>query len=174
MIKKLFPIVLILIFGAAGIAAGLMLKPKPKETHGEMGPCGDDPNADKGKIADTAHVKDDSPKRPQDVSFDYVKLNNQFIVPVIKGDLVSSVAIVALSLEVKMGTKEQVYLVEPKLRDVFLQALFDHASLGGFDGAFATTENLIRMRRSLKERAVAVLGDIVNDVLVTDIARQDN
>lgn len=173
MIKKLLPIVLILIFGGAGVAAGLMLKPDPKEALAEMGPCGDDPNA---HDSDTKEAKSEKASAPpaEDLTFEYVKLNNQFIVPVIKGDLVSSVAIVALSLEVKTGTKDQVYLVEPKLRDVFLQSLFDHASLGGFDGAFATTENLIRMRRSLKESAVAVLGDIVNDVLVTDIARQDN
>ena len=171
--KKLLPIVLILIFGGAGVAAGLMLKPDPKETLAKLGPCGDDPNA---QTSESKEVKSDraSGKPAEDLSFEYVKLNNQFIVPVIKGELVRSVAIVALSLEVKTGTKDQVYLVEPKLRDVFLQALFDHASLGGFDGAFATTENLIRMRRSLKENAVAVLGDIVNDVLVTDIARQDN
>lgn len=80
----------------------------------------------------------------------------------------------ALSLEVTAGSSDAVYAIEPKLRDTFLQALFDHASRGGFDGAFATTENLIRMRRSLKENASKILGDIVNDVLVTDIARQDN
>lgn len=95
-------------------------------------------------------------------------------MPIIKGDIVRSVAIVALSLEVAEGAKDRVFEVEPKLRDVFLQALFDHASLGGFDGAFATTENLIRMRKTLKQNAVVVLGDLVNDVLVTDIARQDN
>lgn len=104
----------------------------------------------------------------------YVKLNNQFIVPVIKGDIVRSVVVVALSLEVTAGSSDAVYAIEPKLRDTFLQALFDHASRGGFDGAFATTENLIRMRRSLKENASKILGDIVNDALVTDIAPQDN
>jgi hypothetical protein len=171
MLKKLIPIVLILVFGGAGIAAGLMLKPDPKAEHAEMNPCGEDPKA---HAEQKKAVQENAPNKPENVSFEYVKLNNQFIVPVIKGDLVSSVAIVALSLEVKTGTKDNVYAVEPKLRDAFLQALFDHASLGGFDGAFATTENLIRMRRSLKESAVAVLGNIVNDVLVTDIARQDN
>lgn len=173
MIKKLIPVVLILVFGGAGIAAGLMLKPAPEEAHAELGPCGDDPNAH--VETNTQSTPDlDKPVAPEDVAFDYVKLNNQFIVPVIKKDIVKSIAVVAISLEVKAGTSDRVYSVEPKLRDTLLQALFDHASLGGFDGAFATTENLIRMRRSLKEHAVAVLGDIVNDVLITDIARQDN
>ena len=173
MIKKLLPIGLVLVFAGAGIAAGLMLQPDPQELHSEAGPCGEDPN-DAQDAAKRDEKSEPKAKDGESITFEYVKLNNQFIVPVIKGELVSAVAVVALSLEGKTGTKDMVYTVEPKLRDVFLQALFDHASLGGFDGAFATTENLVRMRRSLKERAVEVLGDIVNDVLVTDIARQDN
>jgi flagellar FliL protein len=173
MIKKLMAIVLILVFAGAGVAAGLMFKPEPELEIADMGPCGDDPNAYAIK-ASHAMTAEKTPVKDTNITYDYVKLNNQFIIPVIKGDVVRSVAIVALSLEVEVGSTEKVFAVEPKLRDTFLQALFDHASLGGFDGAFATTENLIRMRRSLKENAVAVLGDIVNDVLVTDIARQDN
>ena len=164
--KKLIPIILVLLFAGAGVAAGLALKPQATEGEEHANPCGDDPNK-----KETAKTKEPTKK---DETYEYVKLSNQFIVPVIKGDIVRSVAIVALSLEVKIGAKDQVFAVEPKLRDTFLQALFDHASIGGFDGAFATTENLLRMRRSLKEGAVSVLGDIVSDVLVTDIARQDN
>lgn len=171
MIKKLLPVVFILLFGGAGVAAGLILKPDVAPKLAEANPCGDEPNATDKSAKVMAEGKSD---KPEEVSFEYVKLNNQFIVPVIKNEVVKSVAIIALSLEVKTGTKEAVYAVEPKIRDVFLQALFDHASLGGFDGAFATTENLMRIRRALKESANDVLGDIVNDVLVTDIARQDN
>jgi len=172
MLKKLIPILLILFFGGAGVAAGLLLKPEEAVGLAEGPPCGDDPNA---KVADgPADTSSTNSETGEPAVFEYVKLNNQFIIPVIEGDVVRSVAIVALSLEVQIGTKDQVYLVEPKLRDVFLQALFDHASLGGFDGDFATSENLLRMRKSLKGSASKVLGSVVNDVLVTDIARQDN
>jgi flagellar FliL protein len=169
MIKKLVPIILILVFGGAGVAAGLMLKPEDVAMLDADNPCGEDPN----KMAEKPK-NESKPARDGTEKYDYVKINNQFIVPVIKGDIVRSVVVVALSLEVTAGSSDAVYAIEPKLRDTFLQALFDHASRGGFDGAFATTENLIRMRRSLKENASKILGDIVNDVLVTDIARQDN
>ena len=164
--KKILPILLILLFAGAGVAAGLVLKPDDTLAENLQNPCGDDPNSKPEKT--------EAQQKDENASYEYVKLSNQFIVPVIKGDIVRSVAIVALSLEVKAGTKDSVFAVEPKLRDTFLQALFDHASVGGFDGAFATTDNLLRMRRALKQSANAVLGDIVNDVLVTDIARQDN
>jgi len=169
LIKKLIPIILILVFGGAGVAAGLILKPEEVVEQTAMNPCGDDPNAHAEEAKEEEKPASDEPGL-----YDYVKLNNQFIVPVIKGDIVRSVVVVALSLEVDAGSSAVVYAIEPKLRDTFLQALFDHASLGGFDGAFATAENLIRLRRSLKGSATEVLGDIVNDVLVTDIARQDN
>ena len=44
MIKKLIPVILILTFGGAGVAAGLMLKPEDVSLQTEGNPCGDDPN----------------------------------------------------------------------------------------------------------------------------------
>ena len=169
MIKQLIPIILILTFGGAGVAAGLMLKPEEVAMLDAENPCGEDPN--KGGEAAKGESK---PTKDGTEKYEYAKLNNQFIVPVIKVDIVRSVVVVALSLEVTAGSRDAVFAIEPKLRDSFLQALFDHASRGGFDGAFANTENLIRMRRALKENATKILGDVVNDVLVTDIERQDN
>lgn len=179
MLKKLLLPILILLGAGAGVAAGLALQPAPEAEieAAEMGPCGDDPNKDDHAKKDSESKessKDEKDIRPDDISFQYVKLNNQFIIPIIRKDVVTSVAIIALSLEVESGTTDAVYAVEPRLRDAFLQALFDHASVGGFDGDFATTENLLRIRKSLKRSAKAILGTIINDVLILDIARQDN
>jgi len=172
MIKKILPLVLIIIGGGAGVAAGLVLKPAPAadvaldETH----PCGD-PQAH----AEAKTEKEEAPKSasPEDISFEYAKLSNQFIVPIIRDEVVTAMAVMTLSIEVKSGTVDDVYSVEPRLRNEFLQAMFDHAAIGGFDGAFANNQNLKRLRFALKEKAYGVLGDRVNDVLITDIARQD-
>ena len=43
MIKKLIPVILILTFGGAGVAAGLMLKPEDVPLQTEGNPCGDAP-----------------------------------------------------------------------------------------------------------------------------------
>jgi flagellar FliL protein len=82
--------------------------------------------------------------------------------------------VLSLSLEVAPGHTEDVYSREPKIRDAFLQVLFDHANSGGFRGSFTDGSNLVVLRRALQEKAVAVLGDIVTDVLITEIARQDS
>ena len=81
--------------------------------------------------------------------------------------------ILALSLEVSVGGTEQVYLLEPKLRDVFLQVLFDHANSGGFSGEFTDSTNMVILRDALREAARKTLGKMVSDVLIIDIARQD-
>jgi hypothetical protein len=105
---------------------------------------------------------------------DYVKLNNQFIVPILEGGRVVSMVILSLSLEVKRGTTDDVYAREPKLRDGFLQVMFDHANAGGFRGSFTDAANLVLLRNALLEMAKTTLGDIVTDVLIVDIVRQDS
>ena len=82
---------------------------------------------------------------------EYVKLNNQFVVPVLKDGKVVSMVVLALNLEVTEGGSEQVYAREPKLRDAILQVLFDHANSGGFAGAFTDGSNLVLLRKSLLE-----------------------
>ena len=80
--------------------------------------------------------------------------------------------LVSLSLEVKSGYKETVYAQEPKLRDALLQTMFDHANIGGFDGAFTQSGNLDLLKKSLFETARITLGDSLAEVLIIDIARQ--
>lgn len=163
MIRKLLPILLALLGLGAGIGAGIALKPDPEPLAAED-PCG---------TAETAHA----PAEPEDAeapTHDYVKMNNQFVVPVVEGGRVSALVILSISLEVQLATGEQVYQREPKLRDGFLQVLFDHANAGGFRGAFTDANNMTILRHALLEVAEKALGPIVSDVLIVDIVRQDN
>lgn len=154
MIRKLLPLALCLIGAGAGAGAGLFLRPPPPEP---------DPAAEAAPApVDPALVPD------------YVKLSNQFVVPLVEKERISAMVILTLSLEVTQGTTEQVYAREPKLRDAFLQLLFDHANTGGFRGSFTDAANLVILRRGLLDIAKSILGDIVTDVLITDIVRQDN
>jgi flagellar protein FliL len=173
MLRKLFPVLLGVIGLGAGLGAGLYLKPKEaednatSEAHGEAAAEGHDPEVGTMESEDKGHAEDGSGP-------DYVKLNNQFVVPVVRDGRVSAMVVLSLSLEVEPGSTEAVYQREPKLRDVFLQVLFDHANVGGFSGSFTDGSNLVVLRTSLKEAAALVLGTTVRDVLITDIARQDS
>jgi hypothetical protein len=101
-------------------------------------------------------------------------MSNQFVVPVLKEGRISALVVLSLSLETAAGMRETVFAREPKLRDAFLQVLFDHANAGAFDGNFTASGRIDTLRRSLSEAARPILGAGVYDVLITDIARQDS
>ncbi|MEY4984807.1 MAG: hypothetical protein RIR62_3073 [Pseudomonadota bacterium] len=155
MIARLLPLLLMLAGLGAGVGAGLFLRPDPPA----------------GEAADDA--AEDTAEDPE-IPPEFVKLNNQFVVPVVEGGRVAAMVILSLSLEVETGTTPEVFRLEPKLRDVLLQVLFDHANAGGFRGSFTDTANLVLLRRAMAEAAGGVLGDALKDVLITDIVRQDS
>ena len=104
---------------------------------------------------------------------EYARLNSQFLIPIVRGADVSGMVVLTLGLEVVAGGTEVALEHEPRLRDRFLQVLFDHANTGGFDGVFTSTSNMRALRNSLKAAAQETLGASVVDVLVLDIVRQD-
>ncbi|WP_149141774.1 flagellar basal body-associated FliL family protein [Gemmobacter caeruleus] len=165
--KLLIPIVLGVIGLGAGAGAGLMLRPAPAEdtaTDDHAAP------AAHGEAVAPGHDAEQSDEHAPE----YVKMSNQFIIPLIRQDRIASVVVLSLSLEVTAGHAEDLYAREPKLRDAFLQVLFDHANTGGFDGAFTESRAIDRLRVRLREVALAQMPDLVSDVLITDIGRQDS
>ncbi len=151
MIKKLLPILLGLLGLGIGIGAGIFLRPAPVEA----------------PVVEEVEI--DPAMAPE-----YVKLANQFIVPVMLKGKVAAMVILSLSLEVENGTTQEVYELEPKLRDVFLQVMFDHSNSGGFTGSYTDGANLMLLRKALLEAAKGILKEKVTDVLIIDIVRQDS
>ncbi len=157
MLRKIIPLLLALVGLGIGAGAGLFLRPAP------------DPVVE-GQEEVTLTEEPEDPE----VAPEYVKLNNQFVVPVMDGGKVVSLVILSLSLEITPGSSAEIYAREPKLRDLFLQVLFDHANAGGFQGSFTDGSNLVVLRKALFESAAGILGEQVKDVLISDIARQDS
>jgi hypothetical protein len=158
--KKLLPLILLLVGSGAGVGAGIFLRPAPDPTA-----QAEPPEAVSFELAEAQNATD--------TEYEYVKMNNQFVVPVVDGDQVNALVVMSLSLEVPAGQKDEIYAKEPKLRDSFLQVLFDHANIGGFDGAFTNANNLDVLRGALREVAQKDMGNQISDVLIIDIARQD-
>lgn len=165
MIRKLLPILLAVVGIASGVGAGFMLKPE----------------SETGELAETCppqdHATPEAHQLPEadeaDGNHEYVKLNNQFVVPVVKDERVAYMVVLSLSVEVTVGQKDSVFQREPKLRDAFLQVMFDHANLGGFAGTFTNSRNLNLLRTALLETGQDMMGDVITDVLIMDLVRQD-
>lgn len=166
--KMLVPIVMLLIGAGAGVGAAVFLRPAEVEVE----------NAAIDDQADQETSELEVPEEPvvdtSALAREYVKLSNQFVVPIVREQRVASMVVMTLSIEVATGQAQIIYDKEPKLRDTFLSVLFDHAAIGGFDGQFTTTNNLDIIRRNLRQSARRAIGeDIVFDVLIFEIARQD-
>lgn len=161
MFRKILPIILLLVGTGAGVGAGLALRPAP------------DPEAALPAAATTPDAPPAAASAAETEAREYVKMNNQFVVPIVGSDEVTALVVLTLSLEVPSGGKADIYEREPKLRDSFLQVLFDHANTGGFDGAFTNATNMDVLRRNLLEIAQRDAPESVTDVLILDIARQD-
>ncbi len=164
MLSKLLPVILLIVGTAGGIGAGIVMAPAPEE-HVEEG--GGDP-AEKG---DDHHeeIAEDENK----IEYHYIKIQNQFVVPVVEREELASLVVVSLSLETLPDMEAKVHAYEPKLRDEFLQVLFDHANMGGFRGAFTRSDMLEPLRTALRETAQKHLGQNIHDVLILEISRQD-
>lgn len=164
--RLILPVLLAVLGLGGGVGAGLALRPPPKETQDKAAAL------DCAVPESAAHLAaapaDDSAQH------DFVKLNNQFVVPVVADGRVGSLVVLSITLEVLAGQSEAIYEREPKLRDQFLQVLFDHANAGGFSGAFTATARMTSLRTALREVARQELGRSLVDVLILDIVRQDS
>jgi hypothetical protein len=144
-----------------GLGAGYVMKPEPKPDEVSLEGEASDKPADPTKDTDPSE------------DFEYARLNNQFVIPVVKEGRVVSLVVFSATLEVDIGSTSSVFEKEPKIRDIFLQTLFDHANAGGFDGPFTESGKLSVLRRNLRDASRKVLGEVVNDVLILDLVRQD-
>lgn len=174
---KVLPILLALLGLGGGIGAGLMLKPPESHDSGEDGGEGTsetDAAAHGAEDAAPPPDMDAGEVAPAGEEQEFVRLNNQFVVPVVRDARVTALVVMSISLQIHAGTSETVFAREPKLRDEFLQVLFAHANAGGFDGTFTSAGNLRALRQALREAASSVLGASVSDVLIIEMMRQDS
>jgi len=168
---KILPILFALIGVGVGIGAGIMLKPEPVD-QSALPTCVPAPADEhtEGEHAEVAHNLDEN---GHEILPEYVKMNNQFVIPVVKDGKMAALVVLSISIEVSAGGKEATFQREPKLRDAFNQVLFDHANVGGFEGEFTSSNKMTVLKDSLYEIAVKVAGPVVQDVLIAEIVRQD-
>lgn len=160
--KKLFiPLLLGLLGGGAGVAAALFM-PEAAKDHTEM------PDAHK-EVAHEAEAHDGGI-----VAETYVKMPNQFIVPIVHDGAVRGMAVLSLSIGLTKDGEKNFKKKEPKLQGELLQVLFDFANAGAFDGAYTSGDKMQVLRQALLKKAKYVAGKDVGDLIINEILRQDS
>ncbi|WP_371060921.1 flagellar basal body-associated FliL family protein [Rhodosalinus sp. 5P4] len=159
--RKLLPVLMAVAGLAAGVGAGYAFRPTSE-------PGVDAETAENAESA--AGTLDEAPPPGER---DYVRLDQQFVVPVLEEGRVAAMVVLAIGLEAMPGAGEAIFAREPKLRDTLLQVMFDHANVGGFAGAFTDTAALDPLRRQLTEAARRIMPGTIDQVLIVEMARQD-
>ena len=165
---KFLPLLLLLFGSLAGFGAGHFLGPEDL--------CKDYDAADSDlavECFDDAVSKSDPTPEEQDSAVDFVRMNDQFVIPVLENGVVQSLVVMSITLEVASGESAAVFAIEPKVRDGLLRILFDHANAGGFRGNYTQTDQVESLRRALLERAQSTGGTVIRNVLILDLLRQD-
>lgn len=168
--KLLLPLLLAPLGLCIGAAAGHFLKPPKAEEE----PAAQQQTAEEKALAALAPPAPEPEPTPAPTPSEYVKLDRQFIVPVVQKDKVEALMVISMAIETAPGSTETVFQHEPKLRDEFLRVLFLHAQSGGFSGTFTAPHVMDDLREALTRSARVVLGDIVHSVLLTNVLKQDS
>lgn len=161
--KLLTPLVMVLAGLSAGAGAGWYMRPPPP----------DEASPETAAQASTAPLAVRPEDDRQGGNGETLRLTNQFMVPLVREDRVHAVVVIGLALELSQGHDISLVRQEARLRAAFLQALFDHANMGGFEGVFTSGEVLLGLRGQLRAIAREQLGESLRDVLITDLIRQE-
>ena len=109
MIKKILPIILLVIGAGGGVGAGLALRPAPTiDAAGEE-------SAEASKDGEVEEASGEESEDGENATHEYVKMSNQFVIPVVDAEQVKALVVMSLSLEVTLGSKAEVYEREPKI-----------------------------------------------------------
>ncbi len=187
--KILLPIFMIIFVIGGGVAGDFFknrssdnavestdkLEKKTKKTDGhgiEKSSHKKDKKAKKNK----GHDKDKGNHGGASYDFDeisYLKFKRQFVVPVMTHGKIDALVIMNLNLELNENAPENAYSLEPKLRDAITRELLALSNAGVFGENLTSSESYETVRSTLLSACEAILPKGIKDILILDIARQE-
>ncbi len=131
---------------------------------------------DKKEKKDKGHGKNkgghgDAPYDFGEIS--YLKFKRQFVVPVMTHGKIDALVIMNLNLELNDNAPENTYSLEPKLRDAITRELLSLSNAGVFGESLTSSESYETVRSTLLSACKAILPTGIKDILILDIARQE-
>lgn len=182
MIKKILGTILLAISVVGGAVAADFVKnraPADDEAHSSAKPKKDSyakkddghgktDKKKKGKKDDKGHSVTDLIDGPS-----YLKFKRQFVVPVMNGGEIEALVIMNLNYELDSDAPENIYTYEPKLRDAIMRELLSLSDQEIFGENLTTPQSYEMLRSTLLRAGKQVVPEGIRDVLILDLARQD-
>ena len=170
--KKILPIILIVLGIVGGGAAGMFLKPPPPPPEeGDEASKKAMKKAEKKKKEKAAEEDLAEGGPPTDRAF--VKVGRQTIIPVLDGGETRALMLFELAVDVPADSANIVHEMEPRLRDAFLRELFQMSYTGAFLTEFTDDKVIDELRRNLTRAARRYVGEDAREVLILDVMRQE-
>jgi len=177
MIKKILSSVLLVVFVVGGAVAGDFVKNSKSKSDSHAG------DTEKKKDAKSKDKKKKDDKKGKDKAEKgkdslgsgpaYLKFKRQFVVPVMDAGEISALVIMNLNYELDEDAPSNMYSYEPKLRDAIMRELLALSGQDIFGEDLTTAQNYEFLRTTLLRAGQAVVPDGIRDVLILDIARQE-
>lgn len=180
--KLLFPLVLMMAVVGGAVAAdfirsGDSAKSESHEEGGDESHAKDDKKSKKDKKKKDGKKKkskdDDHGETDDSTSVSYLKFKRQFVVPVMERGKIDALVIMNLNLELNGDAPENVYSLEPKLRDAITRELLTMSDNDVFGKKLTSAESYETLRDTLLRASKAVVPEGIKDVLILDVARQE-
>jgi flagellar basal body-associated protein FliL len=103
----------------------------------------------------------------------YYRFSREFIVPLIDNGRVSSLVILNINLEVDSAASQNLFSMEPALRDNIMTTLITLSNDGRTFESISSIENYESLRAMILMNLKKLVPTGINNVLILDMARQD-
>ena len=103
----------------------------------------------------------------------YLKFKRQFVVPVMTAGAIEALIIINLNLELDDQAPDNAYSFEPKLRDAITRELLGLSNRGIFGDNLTSAGSYEEIRQKLLTACRYVIKEGITDILILDIARQE-
>lgn len=134
----------------------------------------DDGHGKKDKKKKDSHGKSDGHGDASSAdTINYLKFKRQFVVPVMHEGTIEALVIMNINLELGDDAPDYAYSFEPKLRDAITRELLGLSNDGIFGAQLTTANAYETIRQRLLEACQAVLTEGISDILILDVARQE-
>ena len=104
---------------------------------------------------------------------DYFKFSREFVVPIIRDGKVASLIILNINLEVDGSLTDELFSLEPKIRDNIMTTLIQLSNDGSTLVAISDVQNYESIRATLLMNLGKVVPSGIRNVLIVDMGKQD-
>ncbi len=120
-----------------------------------------------------SHGKKDSHGTPPSSAVVYYKFSREFVVPLMRNNRVDSLIILNINLEADSKVSQELFSIEPKLRDNIMTTLITLSNDGTTFESFGDVESYETIRSMIALNLKNVIASGIHNVLILDIAKQE-